>query len=43
LDITYLNTQTNTNNVNKTQVLPQKTGGKDEPNITTWNSEHKDT
>jgi hypothetical protein len=45
--------QTNTNNVNKTCILLQTTGGKDEPNIvfyaeivtdiTTWNSEHKDT
>ena len=26
-------TQTNTNNVNKTRVLLQTTGGKDEPNI----------
>ena len=45
--------QTNTNNVNKTCILLQTTGGKDEPNIvfyaeivtdiTTWHSEHKAT
>ena len=27
------NTQTNTNNVNKTRALLQTTGGRDEPNI----------
>ena len=27
------NTKTHINNVNKTQTLPQTTGGKDEPNI----------
>jgi len=43
-------TQTNTNNVNKTWVLLQTTGGKDDrfyveivTDITTQNSEHKDT
>ena len=30
---TLLWAQTNTNNVNKTRVLLQTTGGKDEPNI----------
>ena len=35
-------TQANTNNVNKTCALLQTTGGKDEPNITTHNSERKD-
>ena len=34
--------QTNTNNVNKICALLQTTGGKDEPNITTHNSERKD-
>jgi hypothetical protein len=32
-----------TNNVNKTCALLQTTGDKDEQNITTWNSERKDT
>ena len=31
--VKYHYTQTNTNNVNKTWALLEKTGGKDEPNI----------
>ena len=33
--------QANTNYINKTCALLQTTGGKDEQNITTWNSEHR--
>jgi len=50
--IGHHDTKASTNNVNKTYVLLQLTGGKDEPNrfhaeiatdITTCNSERKDT